>query len=335
MKSKFSTIAILIWASVSHAQFTTGSGGFHIKQGATVFINRLLLQPTADINIANNTLLVDNVPVQINAVNSIARVYQWSSAINTQGVAGIYVAVPTELNGNNFNQLQMAYNPTGNTGGYVVPGNSSTNNVTNLVWENTANLTTWMHLTAVEIGAPLPLHLVAFTGKKEGTAAHLLWDVVNEEQMKSYVVQRSTDGLNYKSIGEVKAICNGCGNTTQYTFDDIKPELGYNYYRLQMVENDGNADYSQTIKLHFETTNMAIVLSPNPTDGKAVLSGLVNGKTYQLRVFTADGRQVKNNNLNVQNGVYEIETATWQSGTYFIHLQSENGSIYQQKLVRQ
>ncbi len=334
MKKITSIIALSLFTSLSYSQFTVGSGGFTIKTEATVVINRLHLQPSADVNIANNTMLVSNVPVPGSPNGSIARVYQWDEPISIRGFTGIYVQVPGELNGNNFNLLQLAYTPTGNTNDYTLPAGGQTDAVTGLVYHNSLPLITWKHLTAVESGTALPLHLLSFTGTKSGSTVQLQWLVAGEKDMERYIVQHSSDGTHFDFLGEVRAGCNGCSNNTTYELKDHKPSSGNNYYRLQMVPDNGSIDYSQIVKIYFEQSGPEIVLNPNPATGKTWLSGLYTDRTYRLQVFTADGRQILHTNIQPIKGTYQLETSSWIPGTYFIRLQLENGTVYPFKLVR-
>jgi outer membrane protein assembly factor BamA len=50
----------------------------------------------------------------------------------------------------------------------------------------------------------LPVKLIAFSGNNRGKHNELLWTTNNEKNMVSYDVQRSTDGINFETIGLIK-----------------------------------------------------------------------------------------------------------------------------------
>ena len=86
----------------------------------------------------------------------------------------------------------------------------------------------------------LPIKLLGFTATKEGSKNLLQWTTVQEVNSSYFEVERSGDGVNYKAIGQV----NGAGNSSvakNYSLVDAKPVNGMNYYRLKMVDKDGQS----------------------------------------------------------------------------------------------
>lgn len=324
-------ISLLTGSGIGYAQIiTVGNDGMYIKSGATVVLSRLHLQPTEDIPIQNNNLLVSNIPIPGTPNASIARVYKWSDTIRTKGLIGIYVK-PTELNGNTFNLLQLAHNPTNDPDSFVVSNQSVAISANNFVLE-TIGSTVWKQLTAVESATVLPLSLLSFTGIKTTTSVVLQWEITNEENTESYIVERSADGKSFKPIGRIVATCRGCDQNTTYDFTDSHPLNGNNYYRLQLQDIDRQSSYSNVVKINFvEQQNM--VLSPNPTIGICRINGLDKAQSYQLTVLSSEGRKMFS--ATIQNiSSYELNTSTWASGNYFVHLSGANGHLWQQPLIK-
>ncbi|HEY3250338.1 MAG TPA: hypothetical protein VGK25_04395 [Ignavibacteria bacterium] len=86
-----------------------------------------------------------------------------------------------------------------------------------------------------------------FTAKNENNAILLEWKTGTEDNLQRFEIERSaSEPNNFIHIGNVTAI----GNNSYYYFRD---EMAQNpippvyYYRLKLVENNGNYVYSQTI----------------------------------------------------------------------------------------
>jgi len=86
--------------------------------------------------------------------------------------------------------------------------------------------------------APLPVELLHFSAHSENGANHLDWTTASEINNDYFIVQRSSTGNGYESL----AILYGAGNSstaTQYSWEDMRPLAGLNYYRLVQTDYDG------------------------------------------------------------------------------------------------
>ncbi|MCW5913167.1 MAG: T9SS type A sorting domain-containing protein [Chitinophagaceae bacterium] len=333
MKKKFlfifTTLCFLYLSAIS--QITVGNNGLFIKNGSVIYLDRLHLQPSQDINIQNNTLTVSSTPIPAVPKASIARVYEWTNAITIQGLMGIYVPA-SDLNGNNFSSLQLMYTPNGNPGSWIITGTSVPMPPEFLF--STFGATTWKQLTAVENSSVIPLKLLSFTGQSTDNSVALEWIAANEEGVKDYVVMHSIDATTFRPIGVVQAKCNGCSGEVEYKYYDNQPSSGVNYYKLQMRDLDGNYRFSDVVKVAFNNKMQAVILSPNPTSGKFKISGLSIDNTYKIRITSADGRVMVTKMLSPQSVNYEEDASQWAAGTYFISITDKQGGQWQGKIIK-
>ncbi len=107
--------------------------------------------------------------------------------------------------------------------------------------------------------------LLDFTATKQTTSVKVAWVTANESNNTYFTVERSTDGVNYTTIGTLRS--NGQGN---YEFVDNTPELnGKNFYRLRQEDFKGTITYSTAIPITFvsgsNVTSALISLYPNPS----------------------------------------------------------------------
>jgi hypothetical protein len=97
-----------------------------------------------------------------------------------------------------------------------------------------------------------------------GQANKLEWATALEENTNLYKVQRSRDGANFETIGTVAAAGNS-REISYYSFDDVNPFVGQNYYRIELLNNDLTAELSNVLVLNIAADNAPYNFYPNPT----------------------------------------------------------------------
>lgn len=101
-----------------------------------------------------------------------------------------------------------------------------------------------------------------FEAVKMEKEVELYWNTVTERDNDYFIIERSQDGSSFETLGMV----DGSGTTeweTSYTYQDIAPEEGLNYYRLQQVDVDGNVEYTPLRVVSFGVENLKVVKSYN------------------------------------------------------------------------
>ncbi|UEG49276.1 M12 family metallo-peptidase [Ferruginibacter lapsinanis] len=141
-----------------------------------------------------------------------------------------------------------------------------------------------------------PVTWVEFSAQKNFLSTNLKW-IVNEQNASFYEIERSSDGINFSSIGKVSAQ-NYASTSQQYSFADTTPLSGINYYRIKQVDKSGQVVISQIVSVLFNTEKITCLIFPNPTKGiLSVMSNVDAGKT-QYQVFDAAGKLVINKELS-------------------------------------
>jgi hypothetical protein len=115
---------------------------------------------------------------------------------------------------------------------------------------------------------PLPIELLDFQVYQKESRVVLMWVTAREQDNHEFVIERSTDGKEYKDIATI----DGQGTSAviqNYEYTDANPFSGTNYYRLRQVDIDGTIDYSpvRSIKI---SMGGRLSVAPNPA---AVRSG--------------------------------------------------------------
>ncbi len=199
--------------------------------------------------------------------------------------------------GNNF-YLTFTNKPAGSNFTLVnVGGAGAANNNKSTATGNTApfNVTYGQNITNLDAGLTnivvLPVKLVDFTAAKTAGGALVSWKTTSELDISRYEVQRSTDGIQFGTIGQLNSKGNGSFN---YQLpDDLNGVTArVIYYRLQIINKDGKKEYSPVIRLVLDGKNNFAV-SPNPFRSffTIQLTAPVNG-TARIRIADAAGQIV-------------------------------------------
>jgi PQQ-dependent dehydrogenase (s-GDH family) len=171
----------------------------------------------------------------------------------------------------------------------------------------------------------LPLDLLSFTGHLQNDNSVLLnWKTENEINTSYFVVERSADGIRYNGIGNVTANGrNNTGGSFNYSLTDndaINQSSQRLYYRLKMVDIDGNFKYSNIISVSFPLITGKLGVSPNPvlTTMKVAITAEADGRV-QWKLTDNVGRVIQKGSENVKKGTgnnFTINMNKLPAGTY-------------------
>jgi hypothetical protein len=182
--------------------------------------------------------------------------------------------------------------------------------------------------------ATLPVTFVDIKAIAQTKQVNVQWSVAQELNIQRYVIERSTNGVNFSEIGNVDAL-----QLNAYQFVDQNPEKGSLYYKIKSIGIDGSVQYSKIASLKFGTNSQMITISPNPVgkDGKFYITGLTkNGSDIQVNLFDAAGRKVYQNKVVYVNG-NQISVSLPKSinaGVYQICLNGTGLSICESLIIK-
>jgi hypothetical protein len=177
----------------------------------------------------------------------------------------------------------------------------------------------------------LPVTITNFKGENAGSVNKLFWNTSTEINNKGFELERSADGVNYKMITFVASKANG-GNSTSalgYNFDDVKPMVGANYYRLKQIDNDGKYAYSNVVVLNRKVSEITFTkVYPNPaTTELNVMITSPRAEKLTLVVTDLTGKVVMQTATNVVTGdnLQQLRVDKLAGGTYMIKAICANG----------
>lgn len=172
------------------------------------------------------------------------------------------------------------------------------------------------NINAVNFRGTLPISLKSYNVAIENNTAVLSWRMVSELSSSSFVVEKSSDGINFSSIGTVFS-AEGYIGEAEYSFIDKHPYFGNNYYRINLIEVVEQERCLGVRKVTYNYEN-TISLYPNPVSGNtislqtmAIIKGKVSfsitdmaGRTYKSGLITDYPQQIDIAGLNT--GFYII-----------------------------
>jgi hypothetical protein len=183
----------------------------------------------------------------------------------------------------------------------------------------------------------LPLELVYFKGELQNFNAQLLWETANESNSSRFEVERSVDGRNFDHIGTVTA--NNAGGISKYGFIDRDAgTVGSSvlYYRLKMLDIDGQYKYSNVVTIYISNVT-TLSVSPNPTTGETrLMINAASDGTVSWKLRDNSGRIVMHSSIHLRKGYNNISLnlGSLSGGLYFLHVTGTgiNSNVKLQKL---
>ena len=187
-------------------------------------------------------------------------------------------------------------------------------------------------LFEVRTALALPAVLTEWTAQRAGKEVELTWTAATEVGVANYIIERSTDGIDFISVKTINAR-NQSAQT--YNYVDVTAPESEVYYRLRMRDFDGSEELATVRRVQgLGVRAGSVVLVPNPA-GETVsildFSGAI-GESVQISLFDATGRQVISK-VSIWDGAeVMIDVRQLPVGTYQLLLR-QGGITEQQRLL--
>lgn len=178
---------------------------------------------------------------------------------------------------------------------------------------------------------PLPVTLVSFTAKKEGSITLLNWATTEETNSDYFEIQHSVSGKEWEAVGQVTS--SGESNVLKkYSFSHANPVHGQNLYRLKMVDRDMTFAYSRIQSVSFEGIAAAdLSVYPNPSSDKLFIRD--NGTVKDVVINNLNGNAVYRSSASFEAGNGLIDVTKLPQGMYIVKVTRKNGLVSTSKIV--
>ncbi len=179
----------------------------------------------------------------------------------------------------------------------------------------------------------LPINLTQFQAQQIDNTVKLSWQTQYENNFSHFLLERSTDLINYQVIVHVM----GSGRTSgaNYAYDDAPSTdaLKY-YYRLKSIDLNGKYVYSKILVAHFSIGNK-LLLYPTLVTGSQVTAAFAKVKTHSvISIVNTQGKLIKQLPLLKGTTQLVIHLEGIAAGTYRMILGNTSGKQSQQFIIQ-
>jgi len=185
---------------------------------------------------------------------------------------------------------------------------------------------TWQESAGGLMGCEiLPVEALQLQAQAQTRTVDLLWSTTREENTSHFILERSNDGIRFAPIGRSEAVGNAAGLTEYRSVDDA-PEVGLNYYRVQLVDVDGTVTLSNVVTALFQPKAVSVMVVPNPARDQAelLLSAAHEGDLF-VRITDGSGRLVASFLAPTGMQRMQLPIAHLEGGSYTVQLVTEKG----------
>lgn len=173
----------------------------------------------------------------------------------------------------------------------------------------------------------LPVRFILFTTNCDENKVLVTWTTAQEQNSRSFNIERSIDGISWTVIGS--ALATGTRSTEQtYSFTDSKP-LQNGFYRIAEYDVNGRVTYTGAVHSLCKPKDVFRVF-PNPVYDRisiSIVSG--NASKVSIKLFDRLGTLVQKENINILHGNNQVSLniAPVPSGVYSLSAEWDNGKM--------
>lgn len=179
------------------------------------------------------------------------------------------------------------------------------------------------------VPSTLPVKLIDFQLKASLSSVILTWKTATELNNEKFLVERSDNGIDFEQIATLK----GNGTTNQlsnYSYADLKPLAGYNYYRLKQIDLNGDIEISEVKMIKFDlNVSTEISIFPNPVSDFFNVS-YSGGPSKLAQLFDFSGKKLVDivpiaNQFSIPSNL--------NNGLYLVKIIYQDQRVSQHKLI--
>ena len=180
------------------------------------------------------------------------------------------------------------------------------------------------------------IELIEFDGRVEEEGNMLYWSTASEFENDYFELQRSLDGTDFEPIAQVDATGNSNITTNYYHIDEDAPR-GWSYYRLHVIDIDGNVDKTQIVPLYRPYDDKGdLTVTPVPTTDFINLSFQADrSDKVDFEIYDATGRLMRVIEVETIEGFNEtqVDVRSYPTGAYLVRMNSANSMVVRKFIV--
>lgn len=174
----------------------------------------------------------------------------------------------------------------------------------------------------------LPLTWLYFRGSEVNKQVVLEWSTTAEVNHSFFTLEKSTNGVNFKTLATLNEQTPNGSNKHIYTYSDVQPERN-GYYRISQTDKDGRHSTYKTILVRMNDSET--FFATQSVQGSRIIvqaSGAVPGKGT-IRLHNTSGIQMgmQEVKLSKETNTYTLKTPQ-QKGVYILSILSGGKVIH-------
>ena len=192
---------------------------------------------------------------------------------------------------------------------------------------------TWVCASA---SCPTPVKFMYILAQNQGAENTISWATAMELNNRYFVVERSTDAINFISLDTVA----GAGNSSvirDYSYIDNYAYDGIVYYRIKQVDMNGDYMYSDIAEVSSQSSGLVRFYPIPVKDGQSLNIDFKSSIAGTATIVITDmvGRQQLQVLKSAGKGgnTISVSTASLEQGTYIIELYTPDGNKTIERIV--
>ena len=183
----------------------------------------------------------------------------------------------------------------------------------------------------------VPLTLTALTATYNNGVTNLSWGTEQESNTGYFVVEHSTDGINFSALANLMA-AGYSNHSIAYKFADNKTMAGQNFYRIKAMDKDGSYQYSNIASVYVKLKGLFVTgVYPSPFSDKINISvSSESSSNATVSLFDYTGKKIASQNAAIAKGVTIVSLENLgrlPGGIYMVRVQAGNVTLVQ-KVVK-
>jgi glucose/arabinose dehydrogenase len=185
---------------------------------------------------------------------------------------------------------------------------------------------------SISASVVLPVSLVSFTAAPSRQGAQLHWETASEENIQQFEIEYSVDGNAFNPLYTLPA--KNKSATSLYDYQHTISYDGSIFYRLKMVERNGQSTYSGIIQVKLNNAGLSMITNTFITDGILRINTTSNVIYRSLELVSMEGKIMHKENITDLTGIRNINIGYLAPGVYLARISGDSKSFVQKIFIQ-
>lgn len=176
----------------------------------------------------------------------------------------------------------------------------------------------------------LPIDIIQLKASINVNIVDIEWLFNTSLEINSFELEKSQDAESWVSLTKTPV-----SDLTHkiYSFQDYKPYIGDNYYRLKIIDIFGNIHHSKIVNVIFDSTPLISKIYPNPTEEVFFIELTKPSKEFTVCIISVEGKNILDQKfVNHSESEVIIKTSNFSKGVYFVKIYTDN-DLHTHKII--